>query len=83
MDTLLTLGYQRRYTNENRIPVEPPRDTVITLRYYWDHHEILYLHNETSGGTMIYCSGSRVTLEPPQDAAVTQADQRKHHKLFY
>ena len=46
-----------RYSNDTRIPVEPPRDALMKLGYQYSNHVILLI--------------SRVPEETPRDTVIT------------
>ena len=57
-----------RYSNDNRIPVEPPRDALMKRGYHYSNHVILLI--------------SRVPEETPRDTVITLGSQCSHQEIL-
>ena len=57
-----------RYSNDTRIPVEPPRDVLMKLGYQYSNHVILLI--------------SRVPQEIPRDTVITLSYQCSHQDIL-
>ena len=41
------------------VPVEPPEDTVVTIKVQWSHQDILWRHSCTCGANRRYSNDAR------------------------